>query len=62
MRLYNYFFFIIFIGFASCNQPYSIKPSGYQKIPFPAKQYESFNMAGYPYTFDYPSYAVVENK
>jgi len=62
MRLYNYFIFILLTGFASCNQPYTIKPSGYQKIQLPAKQYQTFNLSGYPYTFDYPTYAVVEQQ
>ena len=62
MRLYKYFFSFLLIGFASCNQTYTIKPSGYQKIQLPAKQYQTFNLPGYPYTFDYPTYAVVEQQ
>ena len=44
---------------ASCNSDYLPKPTGYFRIPFPQKQYQLFNRPGYPYTFEYPVYAGV---
>jgi gliding motility-associated lipoprotein GldD len=47
--------------FASCsgNHDYSPKPRGYFRIVFPKKEYQTY-LAGCPYTFDYPKYAVIE--
>ncbi len=42
---------------ASCNSSYTQKPRGYYKINFPARHYRVFEKAGYPYRFEYPSYA-----
>lgn len=41
----------------ACNSNYTIKPRGYFKIALPKKQYQKFDAAGYPYTFEYPVYA-----
>ncbi len=43
----------------SCNSDYTPKPRGYFQIHFPKKQYQFFNQAGYPYSFEYPVYAKV---
>ena len=43
----------------SCNSDYTIKPTGYFKIDFPEHKYQTFQQAGYPYTFEYPVYAKV---
>jgi gliding motility-associated lipoprotein GldD len=52
---------LIVIGFSSCNEEdYIPKPRGYFQIDFPEKKYTPFNQVGYPYTFDYPTYATVE--
>ena len=61
MRLRKYFFFFIIAGLG-CNQPYSIKPKGYQQIDLPAKQYKLFSEKGYPYSFEYPTYAVIDKQ
>lgn len=45
--------------FLSCNSPYIPKPAGYFKINLPEKKYQQFNQPGYPYTFEYPTYARV---
>ena len=56
----NYpFSILILILLFSCNSPYIPKPAGYFKIDFPQKKYQPFNRAGYPYTFEYPTYANV---
>jgi gliding motility-associated lipoprotein GldD len=44
---------------ASCNSNFTPKPRGYFKINLPAHQYQLFNEAGYPYTFEYPVYASI---
>jgi gliding motility-associated lipoprotein GldD len=51
---------ILFLGnffLISCNSIYTPKPTGYFKIEFPQHQYQQFNQAGFPYTFEYPVYA-----
>lgn len=60
------FIFLIGIGltgllFIACNSPYTVgKKRGYFNIQFPAKSYQLFNQSGYPYTFEYPTYAVIK--
>jgi gliding motility-associated lipoprotein GldD len=41
----------------SCNSVYTPRPRGYFKIDFPAREYQSFDQPGFPYTFEYPVYA-----
>jgi gliding motility-associated lipoprotein GldD len=48
-----------FVLLTACNSPYTPKPAGYFKISFPEKNYQIFNAPGYPYTFEYPTYANV---
>lgn len=43
----------------SCNSPYTYKKKGYFRIDFPEKKYQLFDKPGYPYVFEYPTYAVV---
>ncbi len=43
----------------ACNSPYTFKKKGYFKITFPEKSYRLFDQPGYPYTFEYPTYATV---
>lgn len=53
------FFFPVIVLFA-CNSDYSVgKKKGYFHIDFPEKKYTAFNQPGYPYTFEYPEYAIV---
>ncbi len=61
MRLYFNLICCLIIAVA-CNQPYVIKPKGYQQFELPAKQYQVFSESGYPYSFDYPSYAIIDKK
>jgi gliding motility-associated lipoprotein GldD len=51
-----YLFCLLIIG---CSSPFTPKPKGYFKIDFPEKKYQTFNTAGYPYSFEYPTYAEV---
>lgn len=43
----------------SCNSTYTSKKRGYFQIDFPQRDYVKFEQPGYPYTFEYPSYAKV---
>ncbi len=53
-------FLVIVVGLFACNSEYSQgKKKGYFKIDFPEKKYQAFDQPGYPYTFEYPVYAVV---
>lgn len=49
----------LFAFLIACNSTYTSKKEGYYKIDFPKRQYTSFNEPGYPYTFEYPVYAVI---
>jgi gliding motility-associated lipoprotein GldD len=52
--------FITGISLQACNSDYSTgKKKGYFKIDFPEKKYQVFDKSGYPYTFEYPVYAIV---
>lgn len=43
--------------FFSCRpQTYTPKPRGYAKVAFPEKAYQSFDISGFPYKFEYPVY------
>ena len=44
---------------SSCNSDFTPKPKGYYKIDFPEKAYQTFDKPGYPYAFEYPTYATV---
>ncbi len=43
----------------SCNSDYTARQPGYFKIDFPQRVYKQFAQPGFPYTFEYPSYANV---
>jgi len=50
---------LVTAGLMACNSPYTYKKKGYFNIPFPEKEYRSFDQPGYPYTFEFPVYANV---
>ncbi|MFD1257166.1 gliding motility lipoprotein GldD [Mucilaginibacter terrae] len=52
---------VLLFCLAACNgtPEYSPKPRGYYRIYFPKRAYRQYN-SNCPYTFTYPSYAVVE--
>ncbi len=59
-----FLFFVLLVAgcwfLSACNSDYSVgKKKGYFHIDFPEKKYQLFNQPGYPYTFEYPVYAVV---
>jgi len=51
-------FFILFL--VACNSPYTVKHKGYSQIFFPTKTYQAFNQVTAPYSFEYPTYAVID--
>ncbi len=63
--MYKAFFALIVFGLflsIACNAPYIPKSKGYAAIQFPEKSYQSFNVAGYPYAFEYPTYAQINKE
>lgn len=53
-------FLIPLVSISACNTNYTVdKKRGYFKIDFPDKKYQTFNPPGYPYSFEYPTYAVI---
>lgn len=48
------------VFFISCNSTYTSKKTGYYKIDFPKREYKKFDMPGFPYSFEYPVYATIE--
>lgn len=52
-------FSLIFVFIFSCNSAFTPKPKGYFKIDFPERSYQKFDEPGFPYSFEYPSYATV---
>ena len=50
------------IGFTACNSRFTPKQNGYPAITLPKKVYLSNAVNGLPYSFDIPSYAVVDKK
>jgi len=61
--MYRFLIGFIIVGsllLSACNAPFVSKNKGYAAMTFPAKTYQSFNEPGYPYTFEYPSYAQID--
>ena len=51
----------LLLGLA-CNSPFVPKVKGYAAVQFPKKAYQLFNESNYPYSFEYPVYAQIDNK
>lgn len=51
--------FAFYFLLSACKENPVHKPKGYFKIDFPKHTYQSFNSPGYPYSFEYPTYAKV---
>ena len=52
-------FIFLFIALAACNSDYTLRQRGYFKIDFPEHQYQKYDEAGSPYSFEYPVYAKI---
>lgn len=63
IKLKVFFSHLLVIGLIlllfSCESNYYPKPKGYIRIDLPEKLYQTFD-SDYPYTFDYPVYAIVK--
>ena len=64
MRITNFsaivpLIFMVIVVIFGCNSDYTIRQKGYFKIDFPEHEYQVFDKAGFPYTFEYPVYANV---
>ncbi|MFN5479450.1 MAG: hypothetical protein ACK43J_03535 [Chitinophagaceae bacterium] len=42
-----------------CNTPFTPRPKGYFTVDLPEKEYRVFDSAGFPYSFEYPTYATI---
>lgn len=63
--MHKFIFAIAIVAYVlgiACNEPYTPKSKGYAIIEFPQKSYQLFNEAGYPYTFEYPTYAQISKE
>ncbi len=50
----------IVLALTACNSVYTPKPKGYFKIDFPKEHtYKMYDEAGFPYKFEYPTYAQI---
>jgi len=50
---------VIAAGILSCNSTYTAKQRGYFKIALPLHSYQVFDKPGFPYRFEYPTYASI---
>ncbi len=55
----KYFLYFVLLLLLSCNSDFVPKPTGYFKIDFPEHTYILFDQPGYPFKFEYPTYATV---
>lgn len=53
------FFFISCMFVMGCGNSYTPKPRGYFKIVMPQRGYQHFESATCPFTFEYPTYGVI---
>lgn len=60
MRFCVQIFFIIFV-FANCSEPvFTPKPRAFPKVEYPAKEYQSFDKNYCGFTFEFPTYALIQ--
>jgi gliding motility-associated lipoprotein GldD len=65
LKMHKPFYLSIVIGCLltwACNSPFVPKSKGYSALQFPQKAYQVFDAPGYPYSFEYPVYAQIDNK
>lgn len=58
----KFLFFLFFIFLLSCNSDFTPKPRSYFNIVLPEKSYKEFDLEGYPYSFEYPSYGMISKE
>ncbi len=60
MRNAGFFIFLILI-LSACGEPsFNPKPRAYPKVDYPEKTYQPFVFQGCDFSFEYPSYAVIQ--
>jgi gliding motility-associated lipoprotein GldD len=52
-------FFSLSLFLMACNSNYTSRKKGYYRIDLPVHQYTRFNLPGFPYSFEYPQYAII---
>ncbi len=57
MRQYIYLAALILLS--SCENNYTPKKKGYPRVTLPEHSYKAFDKPGFPYSFEYPTYATV---
>jgi len=58
MRILSITSIVLLLLFSGCNNDYVPKPRGYYRIDLPKREYRLFDTT-FPYTFEYPVYAVI---
>ena len=61
-HLIKYLSWLLLIFVTSCNSDFTPRPRSYFNIALPKKTYQSFDQEGYPYSFEYPSYATISKE
>lgn len=62
MRITISIYFLLLL-FAGCRESISLpKPRAYPRVEYPERKYITYDTAGCPFTFEYPSYAMVGYK
>lgn len=51
--------FLLMLSGVACNSVYTPKPRGYFRIDLPKHEYQAFNPADFPYSFEYPVYGKI---
>ncbi len=51
-------FTLFLLMFVSCNSVYTSRKKGYFNIDLPEHSYKSYDKEGFPYSFEYPVYAI----
>ncbi len=59
LNIRPYAFIFILAALMACNSDYTIKRRSYYRIDLPRHEYQTFEKAGFPYSFEYPKYASV---
>ncbi|MEO6582841.1 MAG: hypothetical protein ABIO05_00870 [Ferruginibacter sp.] len=55
---FNFVLIFLLLLLHGCNSVYTSKKTGYFQIDLPRHAYNTYDQPGFPYTFDYPVYAV----
>ncbi len=61
MKIFKFTVVILLLSivYCSCEYDYTPKKKGYPQVVLPAKEYQEFDKSGFPYSFEYPTYAEI---